>query len=129
MTDEVDTNDDLSEGKIDPKRAEIEEGVLREEAQRRRWKTGVMWGMAVVVTGFYVFLIILILCPYEAENWHILLIVSAIPTAFGFSLLRLVSQPVGGQKKDDFDIPSPWLKVAKELIDTLKELAKLKAEK
>lgn len=112
---------DLSEGTLGDLRSRVENGILQEEIDRRAWKNRFLLGGSIIVVAFYCLLVGLIVCAKHTD-WHVLVIVSIIPTATAFSLLRLVAKPVNESRDDEREIPSPWAKLAKELAELFKEL-------
>ncbi len=112
---------DLSEGSLGKLRELTQQGQIEEEVDRRTWKNRFLLGGSCIVLLFYGLLVGLIVCRGHVD-WHVLVITSAIPTALAFSLLRLVSRPIG-ESRDEGEIPTPWAKFARELVAAVRELA------
>jgi hypothetical protein len=120
----VSGENDLAGGIIGPLQERIIGGQLEEEAQRRRWKTAVLWGSAIGILVFYLTFLGFILCVRAcwvnpASSNLVIGLLAGIPTLLAINLFKLVGRSGHAKDSDDFE-RSPWLALAKELIDAIK---------
>lgn len=108
---------DLSQGEVLDSQGATINSEISEDAQRRRWKTGILWISSFLVLVFYSVLIYLVLCHPDTSHWT-LGILAAIPTLLATKLIQLVSPPKRG---DDNLSDSPWFGLARELIQAIKD--------
>jgi hypothetical protein len=114
---------DLAGGDVSALDEAIIKGQLSEEAQRRRWKTVVLWGSAATILLFYLAFLVYVLCfrQYWATTSSqnlIIGILAAVPTLLAINLVRMVSRSSGHE--DDFE-RNPWVSLLRELIDALRQ--------
>jgi hypothetical protein len=116
----VTDQDDLSAGKLPAKEIDLTSSELKEETQRLRWKTGILWGGAATAL---VFLMVLLCQVYfyrfrELTYTHTVLVVlvATIPSLIILNLMRLVSR----RKDEPGDLEAnPWYALLKELLNIL----------
>jgi hypothetical protein len=124
----TDTSQDLSSGHLDDLKRQFSQGELREENERRTWKTRMLWAMSALVVGFYGLFIYLVWFYHcrELDQSHLVLLIvlAAIPSLLCVNIFRLVGSPTHGREKPEVTL-HPWLDLAKELgreaIDILKK--------
>ena len=114
---------DLSAGPVSFDKQALLERQLREEDQRLRWKTAVLWGSFVSIVVFFGSLLVYVLSYRKywintASQNLIIAILAAIPTLLAINLMRMVGKP--NRKEDDFE-SSPWISLLRELIDAIRQ--------
>lgn len=108
---------DLAGGDVSSSDQEIVHLGLKEETQRLRWKTAVLWFSSALIAIFYLALLYAIFCRTSVNEWKIAAL-AAIPTLIAAKIIHLVSSR--NSSEDKSPIESPWYQLFRELVDTLK---------
>lgn len=114
--------DDLSGGDL-PESERAETNLdLKEESQRLRWKTAIMWGGSIVTVAFYAaaFTSILYFVFYAniVAYEHLVLVgfLLAVPTLIALNFFKVVGK-APGMTPEDFD-NHPIVRLAREITAT-----------
>lgn len=95
--------------------------VIREERQRLRWKTALLWGSALTAIVMLVAFLeaVWFYLDQELSYTHVvmLIILAGIPTLILANLMKLVGRS-NAPSSDDID-GSPWSMIFRELVTAL----------
>ncbi|EAA7556114.1 sugar porter family MFS transporter [Salmonella enterica subsp. enterica] len=128
MADLSESEDDLSKDNATLSPAELSE-ELKDKILQRRFRQWAFWGAFSLVAAYFLALLIVIIATLRHsfgsdETWHVwlitLVILAAVPTTLSLALLRFAFREKG-DGKDENDIPSVWLQMAKEIADIVKQ--------
>lgn len=117
---------------LGPSRTDITSGILEFEEKRRKLLFCTARLVAFIIMVFVALLAYIILCNYQENGWHIVLILSLAITSMTMFLLKLLSKPEPKQNSEEVSPTSnrelPFMMVLKdlfvELIDYLKAMKK-----